>query len=61
MRLGNLSLAPFLCYNIRKDLADYIRRKINFKRIENSYIYPELKTFAKKVKENVFNNSIIER
>ena len=57
-KIGTLKLAPFLCYNIRKDLADYIRRKINLEGIDNAYIYPELKKFAAKVKENVLNNLV---
>lgn len=57
LRMGNLHLSPFYCYNIRKDLADYIRRKINRNHINTAYIYPELRTFLKQVKENVFNKS----
>jgi FRG domain len=57
-RIGNLNLAPFLCYNIRKDLADYIRRKIKFAGVDNTYIYPELRNFARKVKEEVLNQTI---
>lgn len=55
---GNLKLSPFFCYNIKKDLADYIRRKISKHDIVNSFIYPELKSFLKQVKENVFNNCL---
>lgn len=51
-------LAPFLCYNIRKDLAEYIRRKIKFKGIDNGYIYPDLKTFVKMAKDNALNSII---
>jgi len=57
-KMGRLNLAPFHCYNIRKDLADYIRRKIKFSGVDTAYIYPELRNFAKKVKENVLNNAI---
>lgn len=60
-KIGQLNLAPFLCYNIRKDLADYIRRKIKFKGVDNAYIYPELRKFADKVKEEVLNNEVQER
>src|SRR5882724_238302 len=56
--IGRLKLAPFMCYNIRKDLADYIRRKIKFTGVDNAYIYPELRNFARKVKEDVLNNKI---
>ena len=59
-KLGTLNLAPFMCYNIRKDLADYIRRKIKFKGIDKAYIYPELKDFSNRVKENVLNSSVKE-
>jgi len=52
------SLCPFYCYNIKKDLADYIRRKINKNNINNSFIYPELRSFLQQVKENVFNNCL---
>ncbi|MBL7739590.1 MAG: FRG domain-containing protein [Chitinophagaceae bacterium] len=56
LKMGSLSLSPFFCYNIRKDLADYIRRKISRRNINNSFIYPDLRNFLKQVKENVFNN-----
>jgi hypothetical protein len=55
---GNLKLSPFFCYNIKKDLADYIRRKISKHDVVNTFIYPELRTFLKQVKENVFNNCL---
>jgi FRG domain len=54
-------LAPFLCYNIRKDLAEYIRRKIKFKGIDNGYIYPDLKNFVKMAKDNALNSIINPR
>jgi hypothetical protein len=62
-RMQNISsgtglLSPFYCYNIKKDLADYIRRKINKNSINNSFIYPELRSFLRQVKENVFNNCL---
>jgi len=56
LKVGSLSLSPFFCYNIRKDLADYIRRKISKRFITNSFIYPDLRNFLKQVKENVFND-----
>lgn len=56
LKMGSLSLSPFFCYNIRKDLADYIRRKISRRFITNSFIYPDLRNFLKQVKENVFND-----
>jgi FRG domain len=56
LKMGSLSLSPFFCYNIRKDLADYIRRKISKRFITNTFIYPDLRNFLKQVKENVFND-----
>jgi hypothetical protein len=53
---GKKKLAPFLCYNIRKDLAEYIRRKIKFKGIDYGYIYPDLRTFVKMAKDNTLNS-----
>ena len=43
---NNLELLPFNCYNIRKDLAEYIRRKIEYNGIDNKFIYPELRNFC---------------
>lgn len=40
---NNLNLIPFLCVNIKKELAEYVRRKIKFKGIDNNFIYPELR------------------
>ena len=40
---NNLELTPFLCVNIKKDLVEYVRRKIKFKGIDTSFIYPELR------------------
>lgn len=57
LKMGNLSFSPFYCYNIRKDLADYIRRKINKNNINGGYIYPDLRNFLKQVKENVYNKA----
>lgn len=54
----DVALEPFFCYNICKDLADYIRRTIKFKGVDNAYIYPELKSFARKVKEDVLNRKL---
>lgn len=56
IKIANETLAPFLCYNIRKDLADYVRRKINLRKVNNLYIYPDIKKFSIAVKEQVFNN-----
>lgn len=40
---NNLNLVPFICVNIKKDLAEYVRRKIKFKGVDNSFIYPDLR------------------
>jgi hypothetical protein len=40
---NNLNLVPFICVNIKKDLAEYVRRKIKFKGIDNNFIYPDLR------------------
>jgi hypothetical protein len=55
---GKKKLAPFLCYNIRKDLAEYIRRTIRFKGVANGYIYPDLRNFVKLAKENALNGIV---
>jgi FRG domain len=52
----DLELSPFQCFNIRKDLSEYIRRKISFNQISNGYIYPQLKDFARRIKEDTFNS-----
>jgi len=43
---NNLALFPFNCFNIRKDIAEYIRRRIEFNGIDNKFIYPELRNFC---------------
>jgi hypothetical protein len=43
---NNLDLIPFNSFNIRKDLSEYIRRKIEYKGIDNEFIYPELRNFC---------------
>jgi len=43
---------PFACFNIKKDLADHVRRRIkNRVHIDFSFIYPELKMEAKNIHE----------
>ena len=52
----NLILRPFSCFNIKKDLADYIRRRIKEKySIEKGFIYPKLNDDAQKIKNLVLN------
>lgn len=55
----NLALQPFDCFNIHKDLAEYLRRKIDKKfNINKSFIYPMLNDEAKKIKEITLNGLI---
>ena len=52
----NLQLTPFSCFNIKKDLADYIRRHIKMTyNIDKSFIYPHLYDDAKQIMNNVLN------
>lgn len=55
----NLALTPFDCFNIHKDLAEYLKRKIDKKhKINKSFIYPNLNDEAKKIKEKTLNDLI---
>lgn len=49
---NNLHLKPFICYNIKKDLSEYIRQKIKYTGIDNNFIYPELKHFCSNLTES---------
>ena len=49
-------MSQFMCYNIRKDLAEYIRRKIASKGIIKNLIYPDVRANANKIKEDVLNS-----
>ena len=52
----NLALKPFACFNIKKDLADYIRRHIKMTyKIDTNFIYPKLTSDAENIKNNVLN------
>jgi hypothetical protein len=53
---ASLELEPFICYNIRKDLAEYIRRIISKNYITNDYIYPRLNDFIRSQKEATIND-----
>jgi hypothetical protein len=44
-------LLPFECFNIHKDLADYINRKIAKYGITKKYIYPQLSEDVLKIKD----------
>ncbi|MEL6560103.1 MAG: FRG domain-containing protein [Bacteroidota bacterium] len=53
---SNLNLQPFQCFNIHKDLADYLRRKIHGDfQISKHTIYPNLYDQATSVRETVLN------
>jgi hypothetical protein len=55
----NLALTPFDCFNIHKDLAEYLRRKIDVRfKINRSFIYPNLNDEARKIKEITLNGLI---
>jgi hypothetical protein len=55
----NLALTPFDCFNIHKDLAEYLRRKIDVQfEINKSFIYPILNDEARKIKEITLNGLI---
>ncbi len=52
----NLMLKPFDCFNIHKDLGEYLRRKIDVRfKINKSFIYPNLNDEARKIKESTLN------
>ena len=54
---ANISLESFDCFNIKKDLADYIRRKINVvHNVNDALIYPELYNDADQITHEVLNN-----
>lgn len=53
----NLHLEPFMCFNIHKDLTEYLRRLlINRHGIQKGFIYPYLYDDAKAIKEAVLNS-----
>lgn len=55
----NLALTPFDCFNIHKDLSEYLKRKIDKRhKINKSFIYPNLNDEAKKIKEKTLNDLI---
>ncbi len=56
---SNLVLGPFDCINIRKDLSDYVRRRIkHYSHIDHSFIYPHLYDDAKAITNNTLNSFI---
>lgn len=52
----NVYLNPFHCVNIKKDLAEYIRRKIEFKGVDSKFIYPDLNNFC----ANLLNEHLLK-
>lgn len=48
--------APFRCFNIKKDMAEYIKRKIESKGIKQQLIYPDLKNNTKDILQKVLNS-----
>lgn len=55
----NLRLTPFDCFNIHKDLSEYLKRKIDIRfQITKSFIYPDLNNEAKRIKEKTLNDLI---
>lgn len=56
---SNLNLKPFDCYNINKNLGQYLKRKIAVKiKINNSFIYPNLINEANYLKEKTLDELI---
>lgn len=56
---SNLVLSPFNCFNIKKDLADYVRRRIKkHADIDRSFIYPHLYDDVKTI-TNITINSFV--
>jgi hypothetical protein len=52
----NLHLEPFMCFNIHKDLIEYLRRLISKKhKINKGFVYPHLYDDANAIKESVLN------
>lgn len=55
----NLALRPFDCFNIHKDLGEYLRRKIDVRyKINKAFIYPNLNDEAKRIKEQTINGLV---
>lgn len=55
----NLKLKPFDCFNIHKDLGEYLRRKIDVKnKVNKGFIYPNLINDSQRIKEETLNGLI---
>lgn len=56
---SNLMLAPFECFNIHKDLAEYTRRRLAKRReVDRSFIYPNLTEEAARAKNDALNSLV---
>ena len=55
---SNLNLKRMRCVNIKKDLSEYIRRRIKYSNIDKFYIYPVLDEYTKNVKTRVLDDLI---
>ena len=55
----SLHLYPFDCFNIHKDLSEYLRRKIDVRdKINTKFIYPKLNYEAYTIKEKAIKGLI---
>lgn len=55
----NLKLTPFECFNIHKDLAEYLRRRLAKRRdVDRSFIYPSMVDEAVKAKNDALNSLV---
>lgn len=56
---SNLRLGPFECFNIHKDLAEYLRRRLAKRRdVDRSFIYPNMVDEATKAKNEALNSLV---
>jgi hypothetical protein len=55
---NNLELSPIFCFDIKKDLGEYIRRKLKKNSIDQKYIYPNLNNYCERLIEEFLDNSI---
>jgi len=55
---NNLELIPFNCVNIKKDLGEYIRRKIKVEGIDRDFIYPELRQYCKNLIDEFLDQAV---
>jgi hypothetical protein len=55
----DLNLTPFACFNIKKDLSEYVRRRIkNRLGIDHAFIYPHLYDDVAKIKSKVLDSYV---